>query len=158
LSQQKCDEVQLRTLRGRLQQGTTEAIKNDLVDRWNNWPWGYPVIWPSSGDVSLNFRFYQRNTMQFHDEAGTLTLTLTLTVAQEGKGDSEQENRAALAGFIHGHFGVEPGQPAFQNIANNVLSYLPWSPSSFAEMKTMMMNVSGPRTGPDGDAVHSRFI
>ena len=64
-----------------------------------------------------------QGSMEFDDKKGTLTLTRHRRV--DGAEDNEEKNLTALTEFIGRHFKVKPGQPAFQNIANNILSYLP---------------------------------
>jgi hypothetical protein len=89
----------------------------------------FPVQCPGNGadaaEVGLRHIIYldhvRQGSMQFDDEKGTLTLRRDGLSTE----NNEERNMEALAGFIGRHFGVEPGQPAFQNIANNILSYLP---------------------------------
>jgi hypothetical protein len=89
----------------------------------------FSVQWPGNGadGAEVGFRhtlyldYLLHGSMQFDDKTGALT------VARQGHSmeDNREENMAALTGFIRRHFQVAPGQPAFQNIANNILSYLP---------------------------------
>jgi hypothetical protein len=111
------------------------------------------IQWPDS-DARVALRdvihadHIQRSTMHFDERAGKLTLT------QGEQGDSEA-NKKALAKFIDKHFGVKPGQSAFQNIANNILSYLPRGVG--ASMTDKMRDVVGNAAATDGNAVQSWF-
>jgi hypothetical protein len=111
------------------------------------------IQWPES-DAKVGLRdvihadHIQRSTMHFDEKAGTLTLT------QGEQGDSEA-NKRALTRFIGRHFKVAPGQAAFQNIANNILSYLPRG--AVASMTDKMRDVVGNAAATDGNAVRSSF-
>lgn len=81
------------------------------------------IQWPDS-DARVGLRdavhahHIERGTLQFDEEAGMLILV-------QGEQGGGEQNKRALTSFIGRHFEVEPGNPAFQNIANNILSYLP---------------------------------
>jgi hypothetical protein len=119
------EELHLQALRDRVLHGTTEVIKDDFARIWRfTAAAGYaPIRWPNS-DATLylpsrvHMVWIDHNNMQFDEEAGTLTLT-------QGSGHGGLENKlTSLTEFIRRHFQVEPGQAQFQNVANNILSYL----------------------------------
>jgi len=125
LEYKELQREELRKLRDRVPTDTPLAIKDDVVGNWTaatSKDWTYRNYqWPNGDTVNLNTHAYsyyvQGGSMRFDEAKGTLTL--------EGKPGDSEENKKALAKFIDKHFGAKPGQPEFQNIANNVLLYLP---------------------------------
>jgi hypothetical protein len=100
----------------------------------------HAIQWPDS-DAKVGLRdaihtdHLQGSQMQFDEKAGTLTLTRG-ALTRGGR----EENKKALTKFIAEHFEVEPGHPAFPNIANNILSYLPRGPVASAVDKMLSVD------------------
>jgi hypothetical protein len=116
---------ELRELRDRVPSETPREIRDDLAKNWAGAVmWDYrDVQWPDGHTVLLNSRAYiyyvEGSNMQFDEKTRTLILTY------DGNAADTEKNKEALTKFIFGNFQVEPGEPEFQNIANNILAYLP---------------------------------
>jgi hypothetical protein len=135
---------------------TPQEIKEDLADTWRTVGANIRTIrWPN-GDAEVGLRdricgdyLDDRNNVEFNEEEGTLTLTMGEAAA------SREKKMTALANFIGRHFEAKPGQPAFDNIANNILSYLHQGLS--AGMVTKMIEVANGAAFPSGGAAPSTY-
>jgi hypothetical protein len=113
----------------------------------------YPSIqWPSTcGRIGLREVVQdqlERSIMSF--SAGTGTLSLTHCARHDG-----DANKWDLTMFVEKHFNVKPGQPAFQNILNNILSYLPRGAA--ASMTDKMLNTAAGSAAADGSSFRNEF-
>jgi hypothetical protein len=146
-------DQELHMLRSRVTYDTPNAIKDDLAgDRASTIKKYYGPN--GTAKFELLQSYMQRYRVQFDSEKGTLALALG-----GGQGDKENEadKLAALAGFIDRHFEVKPRDPAFRNIANNILLYLP--PGAPASMARKMQRVANGRLSSytADDTVRSTF-
>jgi hypothetical protein len=133
----------LQTLGARVTNDTLEQFKADLVENWNTVKASVtPIEWPNSAaKVELRSQlardYIERGNMQFNEKAGTLELEVDNHALEEMKQTATSEEDKAritaefnegkkrnLTAFIRAKFDVGPEDPAFQNIANNILSYV----------------------------------
>jgi hypothetical protein len=113
----------------------------------------YPSIqWPSPcGTIGLREVVQdqlQCNIIWFYESTGTLTVTHC------ARHDCPADKRD-LTKFVETHFNVKPGHPAFQNILNNILSYLPRGAA--ASMTDKMLNAAAGSAAADGGSFRSKF-
>jgi hypothetical protein len=155
--ERQSEELQMLQERVRRMPGDTpQKIKDELVDTWHTVGADIRTIrWPNS-DAEVRLRdqicgdyLDDRNNVEFNEEEGTLTLTMGEDAA------SREKKMTALANFIGRHFEAEPGQPAFDNIANNILSYLHQGLS--AGMVKKMNEVANGAAFPSGNAAPSTY-
>jgi hypothetical protein len=126
----------LQELRGRVPNFITDLVKAELADNWK----------VARGDAP--YHWIDRGHMQFDEEAGTLVLWR----GGDGRPDRD-DNMRELAKFIRGHLRAKPEEPEFQNIANNILSYLPRGISPVEDLR--MRAVARGAAHMDADAALS---
>ncbi|MBV8191972.1 MAG: hypothetical protein JO339_32380 [Alphaproteobacteria bacterium] len=114
----------LENLRRSIKQDSEETIKSDLAGTWDSTSNDVREIKCPGSDATVHIRdqvykdYIQRGDMQF--EEGTKNLKLSLTPS----GAKAVDKIGALTRFIEENFGVKPEDAAFENVANNLLSYL----------------------------------
>jgi hypothetical protein len=150
----KRQHQELPSLRDRVTYDTPEVAKNDLVQSWTSTIEKHygPKRDAKGGGLALVRDYMQGNTVQFDKETGTLKLTQGIG----GFDRADMLNKsAALEAFIVRHCGVKADDPAVQNIASNILSYVPRGMRRPLAQK--MMDVSQKAAPPAGYELRSTF-
>jgi hypothetical protein len=125
----------------------------------------HAIQWPNSdATVGLRDSVYEEHVKPDDMRFDLSPWAPGLELIRGRGGDSEENKLPALANFIGEHFEMEsghpvaPGHPAFQNIANNILSYLPRGEFTVAAKgREIASGYVHPGARPrEGGAIHSR--